>query len=411
MLTNSKEHFLTNVGTKINYSTEKIGEESFWIVPYGLLDEIDLREFEINIFEWEGQKAFFATGGDLPFDIFSAAFYLLSRYEEYLPHTLDEYGRYAHTNSIAFKEAFLNFPIVNLWVQHFSELLCKRMVNTITIPPMAGQNSCFHFVPTYDIDIAYCYLHRPKWKNVMGFFRDLLQGKFEKILERAKVYSGRAKDPFDTFDWIDSLHIKCRLDPIYFFLTILKRGEYDKNLSANSGALQQLYKKLSSKYTTGIHPSWQSGTDTYLLDKEIKRLENILQRQVSISRNHYLRFSIPGTYQRLLNAGITDDYSMGYAAINGFRASYALPFHWYDLKEEKITDLVIHPFCFMEANSYFHQGFSAVEAGEELQFYHDLVKQVNGEFITLFHNHFLTEQPEWIEWREMYENFLQKNFD
>jgi hypothetical protein len=163
-------------------------------------------------------------------------------------------------------------------------------------------------------------------------------------------------------------------------------------------------------YTTGIHPSWQSGTDEWLLEKEIETLQTITGNPVKFSRNHYLRFTVPHTCRRLIAAGITDDHSMAYGAINGFRASYALPYRWYDLERECMTPLTIHPFCFMEASSFFEQGYGASQAGEELQYYHDTVKNVSGELITLFHNHFLTEQAEWIAWREMYEAFLAKNF-
>jgi len=410
VVTDSKEKFLAHKGIRVNYSTEKICTDELWVVPHGLLSEQDIHEQRIDCFEWDGVKVFFGTGGDLPFDIFAASFYLLSRYEEYLPHELDQYGRYAHTNSLAYKEGFLNLPVVNLWIQSFSEELRKLFPDSRFIPPMAGHDSRFQFIPTYDIDIAYSYLHKPLWKNVLGFYRDLLQGKFEQVVERGNVYSGRKKDPFDTFDWIDSLHEKYRLEPIYFFLTIIKRGEYDKNLLAGSKALQQLYQRLSAKYTSGLHPSWQSGTDEWLLEKEMKVLQNIIHRPITISRNHYLRFTVPHTYRRLIVAGMRDDYSMAYGTINGFRASYAMPFRWYDLEKESITDLTIHPFCFMEANSFFEQGYSAEQAGEEMQYYYDMVKRVDGEFITLFHNHFLTEQVEWIEWRKMYSAFLEKNF-
>jgi len=64
----------------------------------------------------------------------------------------------------------------------------------------------------------------------------------------------------------------------------------------------------------------------------------------------------------------------------------------------------------MDATSFFDQGYSALQAGEEIQYYYDEVKKVNGEFISLFHNQFLTEQPEWVAWREMYADFLERNF-
>lgn len=405
VLTHSKEEFLQYTGVKINYSTTQLVDDSLWISPYGLLEETEIYEQKIICFEWKGMKVFFGTDGELPFDIFSASFYLISRYEEYLPHTLDQYGRYAHTNSLAFKEDFLHLPLVNLWIASFAaELTKQKQHSTFSV-----QRSAFSFVPTYDIDIAFNYLHKPLWKNVFGFYRDLLQGKYEQVMERGNVYSGRKKDPFDTFEWIDELHKKYKLQPIYFFLTIIKRGEYDKNLKASSKILQQLYQRLSKKYICGIHPSWQSGTDEWLLTKEIHTLHNIIQKPVTISRNHYLRFTIPTTYRRLINEGILHDYSMAYGTINGFRASYTLPYRWYDLERETITDLMIHPFCFMEANSFFEQDYSAQEAGEEMQYYYDIVKRVNGEFISLFHNHFLTEQPAWVEWRRMYETFLANN--
>jgi hypothetical protein len=406
ILTDSKEQFLAHTGIRINYSAEQITANELQIIPFGLLTQHGVHEQVIDCFEWEEMKVFFATGGNLPFDIFSASFYLLSRYEEYLPYEPDAYGRYAHTNSLAFKEGFLHLPLVNLWMENLNTILRRKFPHS----PFTIHHSLFRFTPTYDIDIAYAYRHQPLWKNVLGFYRDLFLGRFEQVAERGNVYSGKQPDPFDTFEWIDRLHEKYGLQPVYFFLTVIKRGLYDKNLPARSKALQQLYRRLSAKYISGLHPSWQSGTDEWLLEKEISLLQNIIHKPVTISRNHYLRFTIPHTYRRLCAAGIRDEYSMAYGTINGFRASYTLPYRWYDLERELLTELTIHPFCFMEANSFFEQEYSAEEAGEEIQYYYDVVKKVNGEFITLFHNHFLTEQPQWIAWREMYSGFLDKNF-
>ena len=277
ILTDSKEKFLAHTGIRINYSDEKISATELQIVPHGLLTQEGIHEQAIDCFEWEGMKGFFATTGNIPFDIFSASFYLLSRYEEYLPYEADKYGRYPHTDSLAYKEGFLDIPLVNLWMRELRNKLKKLFPNSqFPIP-----NPQFRFIPTYDLDIAYAYLHQPIWKNVAGFYRDLLLGKFEEVVERGNVYSGRRNDPFDVFDWIDGLHERYQLKPVYFFLTIIKRGEYDKNLSSRSKALQKLYERLAVKYVSGLHPSWQSGTDEWLLEKEVEVLQEIIQKPIT----------------------------------------------------------------------------------------------------------------------------------
>lgn len=405
LLTESMEASPAKGRVYINYS-DKPAEGYFSIVPSGLLTEETIHEQSLDITHWEGLPIFFQTPGDLPFDIFSASFYLLSRYEEYLPYEPDLYDRYPHTNSMAYKEGFLKQPLINQWLQKLQQVLCTRLQwSSLRLYPFA-----FRFIPTYDVDEAFSYLHKPVWKNVLGFYRDLLQGKFEQVMERGNVYSGRKKDPYDTFDWIEAQHRQLGIEPVYFFLTILKRGRYDKNLPASSRHLQDLYRRLSLKHAAGLHPSWRSGAEKELLEKELQVLQKIVQKLVCVSRNHYLRFRLPDTYRRLLAAGISEEYSMAYGSVNGFRASYCQPFYWYDLEKETVSTLRVHPFCFMDATSFFNQGYGAAEAAEELQYYHDTVKGLGGEFITVFHNHFLTEQPQWIAWREMYRDFLEKNF-
>jgi hypothetical protein len=423
IVTDSLETFLQYEGAKINYSPQRFGDDLLWIRPYGLLSEEGITQQYTECFEWKGWKVFFKTMGDIPFDIFSASFYLVSRYEEYLIHKVDEYERYAYTNSLAYKENFLHLPLVNLWLKELEKMLQQKYNS----PPISGSN--FTFLPTYDIDIAYSYLHQPLWLNVFGFYRDLLKADFDKVIERGNVYSGRTKDPFDVYDHLDELHDRFQLHPVYFFLMAAKRKGVDKNLSSRSRGMSGLIKRHAVKYAIGIHPSWQSGSVetrqnpvenndesevewlvNALLEKEIRSLNEITGNKTLSSRQHYIRMNLPGTYRLLIEMGITSEYSMGYGNINGFRASFSLPFYWYDLPKEELTGLRIYPFCYMEATSYFEQKYSAEQAAAELQQYHDVVKQVNGQLITIFHNHFLTLQPQWLPWRKMYEQFLEKNF-
>jgi len=400
-ITDSPEVYRASVSPRINYSVENMVTGECRIHPEGLLQEISVSPRNVCCMQWNGLPAFFATPGSIPFDLLAASFYLITRYEEYGSAAFDEYGRYDHTASLAWQHNFLRLPLVNLWITE----LYKEC-----FPAFAYKKPPFIFVPTYDVDIAWSYLHRPVWTNVLGFYRDLLRGDFDKVVERGNVYSGWKKDPFDTFNWLDALHDRLGLQPVYFLLMILRRGPYDKNLPARSKALQKLYARLSERYAVGLHPSWQSGTEEYLLQEEKKRLEGITGHPITSSRNHYLRFCVPHGYRRLLEAGMRNDYSMAYATVNGFRASYTLPFFWYDLGRDQQTELCVHPFCYMEANSFFEQKYTPAQAMEELQYYNDIIKQTGGVYTTLFHNHFLTEQPQWRPWREMYLQFLEKNF-
>jgi hypothetical protein len=95
-LTTDKEVFKQSTEPKINYSKEKISQGEYWLQPHSLVFEKDIRPQPIKCFDTNRQKVFFRTEGDCPFDIFAASFYLLSRYEEYLPYQKDMYGRYSY---------------------------------------------------------------------------------------------------------------------------------------------------------------------------------------------------------------------------------------------------------------------------------------------------------------------------
>jgi len=97
---------------------------------------------------------------------------------------------------------------------------------------------------------------------------------------------------------------------------------------------------------------------------------------------------------------------MGYGSINGFRASIASSFYWYDLKNEEVTQLLIHPFCFMDANSFYEQKQSPEEALREMVHYHQVVKEVDGTLITIWHNSFLGTATQLKGWKEVYQEFV-----
>ncbi len=401
-LTTDSFVFSDYAGPKLNYSGTRINNEELRINNSPLLFEDSIKEQDISCFKVNGHKAFFKTDGDYPFDIFAATFYLLSRYEEYLPHQKDMYGRYAHENSLAFKEEFLNIPLINIWLQDFRQTLKGRF------PSLTIHHSPFTFQPTYDIDEAFAFKNKGLMKAAGGIARSVVNREWAILNERINVLREKSQDPYDAYNWMDKLHEKNNLKPTYFFHVANEKGKYDKNVSPTYPAMRQLIKQHADKYAIGIHPSWRSGDEEELLEEEIRTLETISEKKIKFSRQHYIRFHLPHTFRRLIAAGITDDYSVGYGSINGFRASVATSFYWYDLKRDEQTNLLLHPFCFMEANSFFEQKYLPQRAYEEMMHYYNAVKTVNGNLITIWHNTFLGSYRSFEGWKHVYEEFVRQ---
>jgi hypothetical protein len=404
-VTTDINNFKKFVGAKINYSSNAVDNNEFRINPVPLLFETGIKLQSIDCFETGGIKAFYKTAGDFTFDIFAASFYLLSRYEEYLPHPKDMYGRYAHENSIAFKNNFLHLPLINIWQENFKKELHLKF------PGLQFVKNEFQFIPTYDIDIAWSYSNKGFFRNAGGFLKNLANAQWGKLAERINVLSGKQKDPFDSYDWMDALHEKYNLKPYYFFPVAEKKSKYDKNISPYNFEYRNLIQQCSRKYKIGIHPSWQSGDDNTLTGTEKKLSGKITGETIENSRQHFIRFTLPETYRLLIRYEIKNEFSMGYGSVNGFRASVASPFYWYDLEKEEATDLLVHPFCFMDANSFFEQKLTPKQALIEIKDYYNSVKSVNGTMITVWHNPFLGTDDLFAGWREVYEEFVREAMD
>ncbi len=401
-LTDDLDVYKQTRGPKLNYSDRVVEGDELHIFPHPLLFENDIRPQQTDCFESNGIKAFFKTGGDYPFDIFAASFYLLSRYEEYLPAPKDIYSRYAHENSLAFKEHFLHLPLVNIWLQNLRARLIEKF------PAFTIHQSPFTFLPTYDIDEAYSYKHKNWWRNAGAAIKDFLTAGLEKVRLRKRVRKNKIEDPFDSYDWIDELNVANNLKPRYFFLVPDKLGKYDRNILPTEKAMRSLIQRHAEKYDIGVHPSWQSGDHAPLIKYEIHTLENITKKKITASRQHFIRFELPETFRRLQESGITEDFSMGYGSINGFRASIASPFYLFDLEKNESTGLLLYPFCYMEANSFYEQKDEPMEALHEMSHYYNEVKKVNGTLIMIWHNTFLGTDERFKGWRDVYAQFVRE---
>jgi hypothetical protein len=395
------DEFKSYSGPKISYHTSPIDDELFFMAKPILFDN-DIKDYNISIFDWEGMKVFFPAGKNaaMPFDPFGAAFYLVSRYEEYLPHIKDQHERFDAKESLAFQKGFLDKPMVNIWALKIRELITKRY------PQLIFKSSSYQFISTLDIDNAFAYREKGLVRTIGALTRSMVNLDYKELTERLKVLTGRQKDPYDTYDYQLEIQKKYKLHVIYFFL-MADYGINDKNVPVQSQELQSLIKSLADYAEVGIHPGYNSHKDFKKLKEEHVRLTDILRREVTKSRQHFLKLHLPDTYRNLIDLDITDDYTMGYASRIGFRAGICSSFNFYDLDYDIETKLRLHPFAVMEGTLKYAMGVTPEVAIDYIKPLVDEVKAVNGTFISLWHNESLSDDKLWKGWRSVYEEMVK----
>jgi hypothetical protein len=341
---------------------------------------------------WNGLKTIFPVPGkaDLPFDLFAGVFYLMTRYEEYLPFKGDKYGRFPAEESIAFQNGFLEQAIIDRWVLKFFNILKGRY------PGLNTPEKNFMFIPTVDVDMPYEYLCKGTVRSLGGAMRSLLK-------ERSAVIRGKRQDPFDTYDRIQEIHERPGL--ITFFLTA-GYGKYDKGIDPSLEEFKKIVNDVSLFSFIGIHPSWESNNKSGLFAQELNTLSSIAGKSITRSRQHYLIIEFPRTYQQLSAMGINEDYSMGYPSQTGFRAGTCTPFHYYDLQKEAEASLIIYPFEVMDRTLKDYMKLNPAEAINQINEIIGEVRSVNGTFISIWHNDTFSDSDEWQGWLEVYENLL-----
>jgi len=402
-LTQDQSEFKSSKLAKLNYSSEKI-EGSVQIEPVSFLFETDILHKKIKVSEWENYKVFFETShnSDVPFDLFAASFYLISRYEEYLPFSADQHGRFEADQSLAYKYGFLYDPIVDQWSCKLAGIIQNKF------PEYKTCEREFKYISTIDVDNAYAYLYKGTVRTIGATMRDLLKLNFNENIKRFQSLSGE-KDPFDTYGYLDALHKQYGIEPHWFFL-VGNYNTYDKNLPLDNESFQELIREISENAEIGIHPSYESNRNFKQLKKEFDYLSALSSKPIIKSRQHFLKLLFNETYQNLLKLGIKEDYTLGYATDVGFRAGTCTPFYFYDLYAEKETDLKIFPFQVMDATLNQYLKLNVTQAIEKVSEIINKVKQVKGTFISLWHNESLSDHGHWKGWEPVYKEMLENIF-
>jgi hypothetical protein len=397
--TSKVEDFIAHDSLKMSYTKQPLSNELF-VRSHKLLFEQGLSDLDINVQQWESTKGFFATGerSHLRFDIFAASFYLLSRYEEYMPHVKDDYGRFMAKESLAYNHRFLNQPVVDIWAYKLQEVLQKRF------PDFNFPTREYKIKPVIDVPMAYHFRKKGLLRTVGGTLNDLGRFKLRRLYERYLVLMGFKRDPYDTFKWIITKQKQC----YYKFMVLFLIGDYstyDKNINANKKKFVSLIKSIADYSDVGIKASYFALEDVSILKKEKLKIEAITNTELKAVRHSFSKLNLPQSYRNLVELEINQDFTMGYIDTLGFRAGTCTPFQFYDLDYEVQTPLQINPYHCLDFGLLKYE--SQLDKEEHLQKLIDEVKAVNGTFTPVFHNYTFSDSQQWQGYRSLFNLILE----
>ena len=325
-------------------------------------------------------------------DIIAASFFMVSRYEEVIIGAKDRYGRFPALSSLAYKEGFLDRPIVNEYIELLWGWLDGLNPGFRRRKPWGGKD--FAVCLTHDVDVITRYRLMPPLIAINSAIKlgDINRGWLIWI-DYWKTRACRKSDPYhDAFDYITDLERKYGFSSSFYFKA---DGE---SYSLDAPYLKEMVAKLQTiGFEVGIHPADRAYNDRHKLALERKKLEKVAGGKIIGGRQHYLKCELPESWRELEAAGWLYDTTIGFADHEGFRCGICYPFHPFDLFENRVINLWEVPLTVMEGTLDSYRGLTPHESAEVIFRLLDTVERYKGVFVFLWHNYYMCElfTPGW----------------
>lgn len=328
-------------------------------------------------------------------DFIASTYFLISRYEEMLrPKIRDIHGRFPGKESLPYKAGFIDSPLVEEYGKLLRDKLREVGVEIVDPPKQIRK-----IYLTHDVDQLSHY------RSVRGLVGGLLRGirrpnEGNKALK--SYFGGLKNDPWYTFPWMFKLDNSVRqmlgddrCEPVAFIKVGGGTRKEDKPfITHHIQDFQSLLNLCRKKnIIIGLHSSYEAGIYPERIAEEKKHLERVSKRQTTYNRHHYLDTREPDDMQALIDTGITDDFTLGYAEVAGFRLGTCRPVKWINPRTRQLTSLTLHPLTIMD-NSLNDKRYMYLNAHEAYEYCIRLINMVeswNGELVLLWHNRWVED--------------------
>jgi len=381
--TGNSQYFLQSENIRISYGDEPLGDELFFkstaLLFSNRLEEIKLKTVSFG----EYQVPFPVENSALPFDVFAASFFMISRYEEYL-HQQKTEEEFKPSKSYHHKWRVLDKPVVDEWALIIKSVIRKKH------PDFKFHEKKFQHQPTIHFNIV---------PNLPEGFFSKTKFIFSAVFKKENNY---LSSKFDRLTGIginneqvlvqaNQMFASKKSSPLYFVDFPDVPMDYIK--------INGVAKTLNDQSVGLLTPCASNKDKVSGIKDGLTKLKKFHPNTIPLTSQQLEKLKFPICYLNILNSGITSDYSMGYDDVPGFRAGTCTPFNWYDLQLEKVTALVVNSYCLTD---HVLQFLPREAATKILRQYVNAVKVVNGTFYSSWNLKSLSDYPKYKKLKSLF---------
>jgi hypothetical protein len=332
-------------------------------------------------------------------DIFAGSFFMLSRWEEYLGKVRDDHDRFPATASVAFRQSFLDRPIVDEYAVILAEWL-KAL-----FPRWESPSRKLSIELSHDIDLV------QQFETTLAGLRSAMDFTVVKRQPWAAVQTlaqivGLRKDPYTSGIFhLASLSRKYNFPSVFNFMAGA-RSQWDEGYNLSDPLVTTIIQKLSAAgFEIGFHPSYRTMDDPLLLAREKENFDAVVGPGKHGARQHYLRFRVPTSWRNLEQLGFAYDSTLGYADHEGFRAGTCRRFRPFDVQLDRALEMWELPLIVMDATLNRYRGLTPQQGKEKILELAKRSMSVGGTLTILWHNSSFNYS--WKPWGQMYPEALK----
>jgi len=342
---------------------------------------------------------------DCHVDVVAGAFFMLSRYEETVVRAVDVFDRFPAESSVAYQEGFLQEPVVN----EYAEQLLKML----RVAGFAGEQrrwwgtAPWAIALTHDIDELHRFpRNRPPAhaavRAVTGHRIAGEPGLYTVLRDYVQTLSHRKIDEYDCLSEMAAWEVSIGVRSAYYFLAD-NTGRWGADYAVDALEVVATMKAMASMgHEIGFHAGFSTYEDARQFHSELSRMRST-GLPVTGGRQHYLRWQTPATWRLWEAEGLAYDATLGYSKAAGFRCGSCLPFHPYDIENDREMSIWEWPLMFMDAT--YHSAWS--EGTQILDRVSQECQRHGGALVLLWHNRYWSNLYAPVV-REYFRNLLER---